>query len=197
MLAFVPHFIGCSANKWGPPDCFGVCDRCYNGGVCDDQTGDCVCAPGFAGPNCLTGKTEIDICLLLTFLRIVNKRASSLSKWPVLSSNSDLTWYIYSFWKALFSKILWWCLCCCDFAICHQDLIGAHYFPTETHPRLSADSINRHYTSFAKYNKGAVTARNIVDPVFFGTILLRSKTWVLAKSTKLTVCSTGVFRNIP
>ncbi|XP_038066559.1 tyrosine-protein kinase receptor Tie-1-like [Patiria miniata] len=45
---------GCVAGKWGPPDCGGVCDLCYNGGVCDDETGDCICPPGFSGPNCLT-----------------------------------------------------------------------------------------------------------------------------------------------
>ncbi|XP_038066655.1 angiopoietin-1 receptor-like [Patiria miniata] len=45
---------GCVAGKWGPPTCDGVCDLCYNGGVCDDKTGDCICPPGFMGPNCLT-----------------------------------------------------------------------------------------------------------------------------------------------
>ncbi|XP_038066558.1 tyrosine-protein kinase receptor Tie-1-like [Patiria miniata] len=45
---------GCAAGKWGPPDCAGVCDLCYIGGVCNDETGDCICPPGFSGPNCLT-----------------------------------------------------------------------------------------------------------------------------------------------
>ncbi|XP_022097095.1 tyrosine-protein kinase receptor Tie-1-like [Acanthaster planci] len=27
---------------------------CYNGGVCDDKTGKCICPPGFKGPNCVT-----------------------------------------------------------------------------------------------------------------------------------------------
>ncbi|XP_038066572.1 angiopoietin-1 receptor-like [Patiria miniata] len=44
---------GCVAGKWGP-QCTGICDMCYNGGVCDDETGDCICPPGFSGPNCLT-----------------------------------------------------------------------------------------------------------------------------------------------
>ncbi|KAJ8040049.1 Receptor-type tyrosine-protein phosphatase alpha [Holothuria leucospilota] len=44
----------CEAGKWGPPGCNGVCDNCYNGGVCDDETGRCICSPGFMGPNCLT-----------------------------------------------------------------------------------------------------------------------------------------------
>ncbi|XP_038066564.1 tyrosine-protein kinase receptor Tie-1-like [Patiria miniata] len=46
----------CDAGKWNLTDCEGVCDLCYNGGVCDDETGDCICPPGFSGPNCLTGK---------------------------------------------------------------------------------------------------------------------------------------------
>ncbi|XP_071851994.1 uncharacterized protein [Apostichopus japonicus] len=44
----------CPADHWGPPDCFGICDNCYNGGVCDDTTGDCICPVGFKGPNCLS-----------------------------------------------------------------------------------------------------------------------------------------------
>ncbi|XP_071800048.1 uncharacterized protein [Asterias amurensis] len=45
---------GCFAGQWGPPACTGICDQCYNGGVCDDETGQCICAPGFSGTNCLT-----------------------------------------------------------------------------------------------------------------------------------------------
>ncbi|KAJ8040458.1 Receptor-type tyrosine-protein phosphatase T [Holothuria leucospilota] len=44
----------CHANMWGPPDCEGVCDSCYNGGICDEGTGKCICPPGFMGPHCLT-----------------------------------------------------------------------------------------------------------------------------------------------
>ncbi|KAJ8040196.1 Receptor-type tyrosine-protein phosphatase T [Holothuria leucospilota] len=43
----------CPYTTWDPPDCEGVCDSCYNGGVCDENTGRCVCAPGFTGENCL------------------------------------------------------------------------------------------------------------------------------------------------
>ncbi|XP_071483947.1 uncharacterized protein [Diadema antillarum] len=49
---------GCPAGYWGPPDCQNVCDNCYNGGVCSDTTGECLCAPGFDGENCLTGCGE-------------------------------------------------------------------------------------------------------------------------------------------
>ncbi|PIK58179.1 putative tyrosine-protein kinase, partial [Apostichopus japonicus] len=44
----------CPADHWGPPDCFGICENCYNGGVCDDTTGGCICPVGFKGPNCLS-----------------------------------------------------------------------------------------------------------------------------------------------
>ncbi|XP_071485098.1 uncharacterized protein [Diadema antillarum] len=44
---------GCPAGKWGPPHCLGVCDKCYNGGICDDKTGNCICPNNFMGPNCL------------------------------------------------------------------------------------------------------------------------------------------------
>ncbi|KAI8508916.1 hypothetical protein Bbelb_127640 [Branchiostoma belcheri] len=43
---------GCTKDRWGPPDCLGFCPVCQNGGVCDDATGVCVCAPGFRGVNC-------------------------------------------------------------------------------------------------------------------------------------------------
>ncbi|KAJ8040912.1 Angiopoietin-1 receptor [Holothuria leucospilota] len=43
----------CPANRWDPPHCDGVCDSCYNGGICDENNGKCVCAPGFMGDNCL------------------------------------------------------------------------------------------------------------------------------------------------
>ncbi|XP_078656464.1 uncharacterized protein LOC144902765 [Branchiostoma floridae x Branchiostoma belcheri] len=43
---------GCAKNKWGPSSCTTDCPVCYNGGVCDDNTGECVCPPGFHGQNC-------------------------------------------------------------------------------------------------------------------------------------------------
>ncbi|XP_033113534.1 tyrosine-protein kinase receptor Tie-2-like [Anneissia japonica] len=45
---------GCPSNKWGPPTCLGICDNCYNGGVCEVETGSCICPAGFMGSNCLT-----------------------------------------------------------------------------------------------------------------------------------------------
>ncbi|XP_072048531.1 uncharacterized protein [Amphiura filiformis] len=44
----------CSARLWNPPTCDQSCPYCYNGGVCDDKTGVCICAPGFSGINCGT-----------------------------------------------------------------------------------------------------------------------------------------------
>ncbi|XP_041476054.1 uncharacterized protein LOC121424434 [Lytechinus variegatus] len=43
----------CPAGKWGPPQCYGICDNCYNGGVCDDKSGLCICPNNFKGDNCL------------------------------------------------------------------------------------------------------------------------------------------------
>ncbi|CAH1233049.1 TIE1 [Branchiostoma lanceolatum] len=44
----------CAENKYEPPGCSSDCPVCYNGGVCHDQTGECVCPPGFMGTNCRT-----------------------------------------------------------------------------------------------------------------------------------------------
>ncbi|XP_038066610.1 receptor-type tyrosine-protein phosphatase F-like [Patiria miniata] len=44
---------GCPSNMWGPSTgCQNVCPVCYNGGMCHDVTGQCICAPGFSGSNC-------------------------------------------------------------------------------------------------------------------------------------------------
>lgn len=42
----------CPTNTWGPPECRYVCDMCYNGGVCDENSGSCVCPSGFKGEDC-------------------------------------------------------------------------------------------------------------------------------------------------
>ncbi|XP_078574491.1 receptor-type tyrosine-protein phosphatase S-like isoform X2 [Branchiostoma floridae x Branchiostoma japonicum] len=41
----------CTGNKYGS-SCSSYCPVCYNGGVCHDQTGECVCPPGFMGTLC-------------------------------------------------------------------------------------------------------------------------------------------------
>ncbi|XP_030834130.1 tyrosine-protein kinase receptor Tie-2 [Strongylocentrotus purpuratus] len=51
----------CPAGKWGPPGCYGICNKCYNGGVCDDKSGLCICPNNFKGPNCL------EICSIGTY----------------------------------------------------------------------------------------------------------------------------------
>ncbi|KAJ8040610.1 Receptor-type tyrosine-protein phosphatase kappa [Holothuria leucospilota] len=43
---------GCRYNLWGFPTCELTCPICYNGGVCDDGSGSCICPPGFAGDQC-------------------------------------------------------------------------------------------------------------------------------------------------
>ncbi|XP_030852495.1 tyrosine-protein kinase receptor Tie-1-like [Strongylocentrotus purpuratus] len=52
----------CPAGKWGPPECYGICDNCYNGGVCGDKSGLCICPNNFKGTNCLD-KTMAEIDL--------------------------------------------------------------------------------------------------------------------------------------
>ncbi|XP_033112052.1 tyrosine-protein kinase receptor Tie-1-like [Anneissia japonica] len=44
----------CSAARWGP-NCQNLCPTCYNGGVCDDVTGLCICPPGFNTTDCSFG----------------------------------------------------------------------------------------------------------------------------------------------
>ncbi|XP_071486559.1 receptor-type tyrosine-protein phosphatase F-like [Diadema antillarum] len=44
---------GCLDNLWGPI-CQYTCPTCYNGGICDDTSGRCVCPPGFMGDHCET-----------------------------------------------------------------------------------------------------------------------------------------------
>ncbi|XP_070550728.1 angiopoietin-1 receptor-like [Ptychodera flava] len=46
---------GCPNGKWGLPDCLFPCPTCYNGGMCNSDTGECICPPGFQGTDCETG----------------------------------------------------------------------------------------------------------------------------------------------
>ncbi|XP_066297249.1 protein draper-like [Branchiostoma lanceolatum] len=41
----------CPEGKFGG-GCTDDCPRCYNGGMCHDETGECICPPGFKGRNC-------------------------------------------------------------------------------------------------------------------------------------------------
>lgn len=46
---------GCKAQKWGP-NCNRPCTKCMNNGVCHEDTGECICPPGFMGRTCEKGK---------------------------------------------------------------------------------------------------------------------------------------------
>uniref|UniRef100_A0A670ZBM4 receptor protein-tyrosine kinase n=1 Tax=Pseudonaja textilis TaxID=8673 RepID=A0A670ZBM4_PSETE len=41
----------CEAQKWGP-DCSFPCRDCKNNGICHEDTGECICPPGFMGKTC-------------------------------------------------------------------------------------------------------------------------------------------------
>ena len=45
----------CPRGKYGS-DCAMACLTCYNGGMCEESSGVCVCPPGFMGDQCETGK---------------------------------------------------------------------------------------------------------------------------------------------
>ncbi|XP_068858452.1 angiopoietin-1 receptor isoform X2 [Aphelocoma coerulescens] len=41
----------CEAEKWGP-SCSFPCPSCTNNGICHEDTGECICPPGFMGKTC-------------------------------------------------------------------------------------------------------------------------------------------------
>ncbi|XP_061487349.1 angiopoietin-1 receptor isoform X3 [Rhineura floridana] len=41
----------CASQKWGP-DCSSHCPECKNNGICHEDTGECICPPGFMGKTC-------------------------------------------------------------------------------------------------------------------------------------------------
>ncbi|CAH1257139.1 PKDREJ [Branchiostoma lanceolatum] len=52
----------CPEGKWGPPSCTADCVECHwPQGICDDETGQCICFPGFGGLNCETHKDECSL----------------------------------------------------------------------------------------------------------------------------------------
>ena len=53
-LMIVLILTDCPMTKWGT-DCVQDCPDCYNGGLCDDKTGQCICRPGFRGDDCNIG----------------------------------------------------------------------------------------------------------------------------------------------
>ncbi|XP_032155903.1 angiopoietin-1 receptor isoform X3 [Sapajus apella] len=59
----------CEAQKWGP-ECNRRCTACMNNGVCHEDTGECICPPGFMGRTCEKA------CELHTFGRTCNERCS-------------------------------------------------------------------------------------------------------------------------
>ena len=44
----------CGAGLWGPK-CDQQCPQCSNGGICHDDSGECICPPGFTGQKCQHG----------------------------------------------------------------------------------------------------------------------------------------------
>ncbi|XP_078241018.1 angiopoietin-1 receptor isoform X3 [Pogona vitticeps] len=42
---------GCEAGKWGP-ECNSPCPACKNNGACHEDSGECICPPGFMGKTC-------------------------------------------------------------------------------------------------------------------------------------------------
>ncbi|XP_069487022.1 angiopoietin-1 receptor [Ambystoma mexicanum] len=41
----------CGAGKWGP-QCNFDCSQCRNNGICNENSGECICPPGFMGITC-------------------------------------------------------------------------------------------------------------------------------------------------
>ena len=74
----------CPSGKWGlASNCSKDCPICLNGGICDDHSGLCVCAPGFSGPTCEQG---MYVCKLIDLIN--NKHL--LKRWYYL--NLALSW---------------------------------------------------------------------------------------------------------
>ncbi|KAF7244725.1 Angiopoietin-1 receptor [Varanus komodoensis] len=47
----------CEAQKWGP-ECNSPCPDCQNSGICHEDTGGCICPPGFMGKTCEKGAPD-------------------------------------------------------------------------------------------------------------------------------------------
>ena len=50
--------------------CDKECPHCYNGGICHDAWGVCICPAGFTGFNCEIGEYENNIINIILSLNI-------------------------------------------------------------------------------------------------------------------------------
>ncbi|XP_018777123.1 angiopoietin-1 receptor isoform X5 [Serinus canaria] len=62
----------CEAEKWGP-SCSFHCPSCTNNGICHEDTGECICPPGFMGKTCEKGTSTVyvSVCANLWVWQVV------------------------------------------------------------------------------------------------------------------------------
>ncbi|NXG36898.1 TIE2 protein, partial [Dromaius novaehollandiae] len=72
----------CEAQKWGP-SCSSHCPACMNNGVCHEDTGECICPPGFMGKTCEKGKQTFltDFLLICTHWAVSHVLTSEKASW--------------------------------------------------------------------------------------------------------------------
>ena len=60
----------CPRRKYGI-DCMSDCATCYNGGICEETSGVCVCPPGFQGDHCEIGRLLHLLTLFVLLISII------------------------------------------------------------------------------------------------------------------------------
>ncbi|XP_022111575.1 platelet endothelial aggregation receptor 1-like isoform X2 [Acanthaster planci] len=131
VYSIVHSIRSCVPSKWGPPNCEDVCDMCYNGGVCNDETGDCICPPGFSGPNCLTGKliawSQVGLSVCLSWCDmcynggVCDDETGDCICSPGFSGPNCLTGKLIAWSQVGLSVCLSWCDMCFNGGVCDDE----------------------------------------------------------------------------
>lgn len=88
---------------WNDNSCTNECPDCYNGGVCNEDLGECICAPGFMGETCeeicqngFWGREcQLRKAFFYLLIVIVNDHLDAIMKISLISLHAAVKYFAY------------------------------------------------------------------------------------------------------